>query len=332
MITVGGFNTGIDRAVEAAELRLGAVNRVVNVRALPGGKGAHVALTVAALGVPVRLVGVVDALHGAFVSDFLAARGVEFHGFLVEGEIRSCLAIREDSGRSTEILEPGPAVDETTRREMLAAFCALSAGSEFAILSGSLPKGLDDDTYAALVTGLAGEGIRCLIDADGELLRRAVAARPYLIKPNREEAAGLAGRTLDSVAAAAGCARDLASGGGPRIVLSLGEDGALGLADGEVWHVKPPSVPVANTVGSGDCLLGGLAVGLVSGRSFEAALRLGVACGTANAMSRDTGIVARADVESLLPRLTASRLLPHWPRSNATTDSPPAPAAHGREP
>ena len=63
-----------------------------------------------------------------------------------------------------------------------------------------------------------------------------------------------------------------------------------------------------NPVGSGDCLLGGLAVGLARGASAEEALRLGVACGAANAATPETGFVRREDVEALLPRVTATAI------------------------
>jgi tagatose 6-phosphate kinase len=263
---------------------------------------------------PVRLVGIVDAAHREPFSAFMADRGVEFHGFLVEGGIRTCLAIRENGGRTTEILEPGPEVEEGTRREMLDGFRALCAGAAFAVLSGSVPRGLGEDTYAELVESLARGGVPCLVDASGELLRRAVAARPYLVKPNRQEAEDLGERSIEgpieSAEDAAHWARGVAGPGGPRIVVSLGADGAVGLAGDEAWHVRPPAVPVRNPVGSGDCLLGGLAVALASGCAFPEALRLGVACGTANALSRDTGIASRADVDALLPRLTSTRLEP----------------------
>jgi fructose-1-phosphate kinase PfkB-like protein len=65
---------------------------------------------------------------------------------------------------------------------------------------------------------------------------------------------------------------------------------------------------VENPVGSGDCLLGGMAVGLVREKPFEDVLALGVACGTANAESRDTGFVARADVDALLARVSIAEI------------------------
>jgi tagatose 6-phosphate kinase len=51
-----------------------------------------------------------------------------------------------------------------------------------------------------------------------------------------------------------------------------------------------------------------MAVALARGGSPEEALRLGVACGAANAAAPETGVVRREDVEALLPRVAASAL------------------------
>jgi tagatose 6-phosphate kinase len=46
-----------------------------------------------------------------------------------------------------------------------------------------------------------------------------------------------------------------------------------------------------------------VAVGLARGESLEDLLRLGVACGAANALRAETGGVRREDVEALRPRV-----------------------------
>jgi len=64
MITVAGFNTALDKLVDVDALRPGAMQRASAVRVSFGGKGLHVAQTIAALGERVRLVGLVDAVSG----------------------------------------------------------------------------------------------------------------------------------------------------------------------------------------------------------------------------------------------------------------------------
>jgi fructose-1-phosphate kinase PfkB-like protein len=51
-------NPAIDKRVRANQLRVGAVNRVRDVVPEPGGKAAHVALTLSALGVKPSWIGI----------------------------------------------------------------------------------------------------------------------------------------------------------------------------------------------------------------------------------------------------------------------------------
>ena len=309
MITVGGFNTSVDKTLDVDEMRVGAVNRVRGVRAAPGGKGLHVALTVAALGETVRLVGLIDAGHRAEFEDALGARGVEFDGVESPGGIRTCLVIRDRGGaRITEVLEPGPLMDADARGALESRFLALAAESDLAVLSGSAPPGFEAETYARLVTSLREAGVMCLVDASGDLLRCAVAARPVLVKPNREEAEALLGARIDEIATAGEAARALSARGVATAVVSLGALGAVAARGSRTVHARVPAMEVVNPVGSGDCLLGGMAVALRRGQELDEMLRLGVACGAANAVVGDRGWVRKDDVERVLPRVTVSEI------------------------
>lgn len=303
MITVGGFNTSIDKALEIGELRTGAVNRATAVHAYPGGKGLHVARAVGTLGEPAGLVGIVDESHRAFFTDALTPLGVRFHGVPAAG-VRTCLTIRDAGGtRVTEILEPGPELDGPCRRALCEAFLAHARESAVAILSGSLPRGFADDIYARLATALHDDGVRCLVDASGPSLRAAVDARPFAIKPNRDELESLLDAPVRDVRAAAAAARALGERGIAMVIVSLGADGALLASGGRVCHAIAPAQPAGNTVGSGDCLLAGVAVGLARGLALDEVLRLGVACGTAQTMSPEHGYVRREHVDAVLPQV-----------------------------
>jgi tagatose 6-phosphate kinase len=304
VITVGGFNTSVDKTLDLDLLRPGAVNRVQRVQSWPGGKGLHVALTVAALGEPVRLVGLIDAAHRREFEDALGARGVAFVGVETKGVLRTCLALRDQGGaRITEILEPGPQVDTATREDLCSRFLTLARDSALAVLSGSAPPGFHEGGYGELVASLRSGDIRCLVDASGGLLRRAVEARPFLVKPNREEAEALSGEPIGGPAAAARVARALAARGVALPVVSLGAAGAVAVYEGRAVHAWLSLPGARHPVGAGDCLLGGMAVGLARGQPMEDVLRLGVACGAANTLNAETGWVRREDVDALRPRV-----------------------------
>jgi tagatose 6-phosphate kinase len=225
------------------------------------------------------------------------------------GGLRTCLAVRDQGGaRITEILEPGPELEAATREELRACFVGVARRSALAVLSGSVPPGFDEGVYGDLVSALREDGVRCLVDASGGLLRQAVEARPLLIKPNREEAEALTGEKVDGPPAAARVARALVARGVETVVVSLGAAGAVAASGPRVLHASVPVAGAAHPVGSGDCLLGGVAVALARGEDLEDVLRLGVACGAANTLTPETGWVRREDVETLLPRVSMAQV------------------------
>ena len=63
--------------------------------------------------------------------------------------------------------------------------------------------------------------------------------------------------------------------------------------------LKPPHVQANNPIGSGDAMMAGIATGLLRDRSMLNAVRLGMACGAANAMTLESGFVRLSDVKRL---------------------------------
>jgi 1-phosphofructokinase family hexose kinase len=308
MITVAGFNTAIDRFIHLDALNPGEVHRVRAEQVYPGGKGVHVAQTIAALGERVQLVGLVDVQHRNLICQRMSERGVLFHGVEIAGELRHCLALQDATGSITEILGQGPLLSQAECDALLRNFRRSADESDLVILSGSLPRGLPTTIYAQLIDYVKGIGKRCLVDASGEALRHAVAAKPFTIKPNRDEISQLYGRAIDRLDSAAEAARVLHADDIALPVVSLGALGAVCADDDGVWHAVVELAHSRNSVGSGDCLLAGMAVALERGQSHDEALRLGVACGAANAMHEETGYVRRADVDALMAKVRVERL------------------------
>ena len=308
MITVAGFNTAIDRFIQVDALTPGEVHRVREEKIYPGGKGVHVAQTIAELGERVRLIGLVDQAHEAFIARQLNARGALFHGVAIEGQLRQCLALQEPDGRITEILAQGPQLNPIEQDALLREFGRSVEDSELMILSGSLPRGFADSLYAGLVEYAHGLGKRCLVDASGEALRHAVDAKPWLVKPNRDEISRLVGYPVTDLPAAEQAVTALRERGVAMPVVSLGELGAVAADESGVLHARLEAARVLNTVGSGDCFLAGMAVAILRKLPLDEALRLAVACGVANAESEETGFARRSHVDALLPRVTVRRL------------------------
>ena len=143
-------------------------------------------------------------------------------------------------------------------------------------------------------------------------MRAGLLARPWLIKPNRQEAEELVGFRLSTAARVVRAARALVARGPQLAVVSMGPEGAVLAcrASGDAWMAHPPAVKTESAVGAGDSLVAGFVVGWLRSRSLVEALRLGVACGSATAMTPGTELCHRKDVQRVLPRVRIARVSP----------------------
>ena len=57
----------------------------------------------------------------------------------------------------------------------------------YVVISGNMPRFINDNFYAQLVITLKEKGVKVVLDTDGPALRKGVSAGPYLIKPNIHE-------------------------------------------------------------------------------------------------------------------------------------------------
>jgi len=91
--------------------------------------------------------------------------------------------------------------------------------------------------------------------------------------------------------------------------ITAGADG-LYLTKGETTiHAKCTIEKVHSATGSGDCLLAGLAVSFKRGLSLEEMAQLGAACGSANCMREDLGMIYKSDVEELVKKMEVTPLI-----------------------
>jgi 6-phosphofructokinase 2 len=83
------------------------------------------------------------------------------------------------------------------------------------------------------------------------------------------------------------------------VVLSLGPSGAILATAAGTERLWSPSVRIQSRVGAGDSMLGGLILALSRGMMLSAAVRYGIAAGTAATLNPGTQLCSREDTERL---------------------------------
>jgi 1-phosphofructokinase family hexose kinase len=296
-------NPAIDKRLTIASLLRGGVNRAQTAKDHAGGKAAHVAMVLQTLGAKPHWIGTCGRANGEELLDGLAALGIEATGCATKEPTRTNLEIIEDDGTVTEVLEPGisPSSSEWAEfEEDCKGQFAQGAKRLSVIFSGSLPQGADPGFYARLMR-LAGEfGCRTFLDTSGEPLRLGLAAKPFFVKPNRDEVSRLLDMPVTSLATAIAAIRELLGRGAQSAALSVGAAGLLFCAGADTPVFFAPALPVKirSTVGCGDSALAGFAMGMASNFSPQETLQLAAACAAANCVADSPGAARAEDIKS----------------------------------
>jgi fructose-1-phosphate kinase PfkB-like protein len=160
--------------------------------------------------------------------------------------------------------------------------------------------GVELDWFRRLVTDLLADGRTIFIDTSGAPLRTALHLPVALIKINAHELGDALGRPIANAEQALIAGQEILERGPQAVIVTLGKDGAIAVDRTGAWSANTQPITVVSPVGSGDAVLTGAASILLRGGSLSEALRLGVACGAANALTLGGGIVQLSDLEWLL--------------------------------
>ncbi|WP_395574231.1 1-phosphofructokinase family hexose kinase [Streptomyces sp. BK79] len=293
------LNTALDLTYRVPRLRPHASHRVTEVTERPGGKGLNVARVLAALGHEVTVTGFAGGATGDAVRAGLAgAHGVVDALVPVAGQTRRTVAVVDQrTGDTTQLNEPGPVVAPAEWNAFQDVYEDLLTGAAAVALCGSLPPGVPVGAYAGLVRAARAAGVPVLLDTSGEPLRRGVAARPDLVKPNAQELAELTGAHEPLRAAQAARRR-----GARSVVASLGAEGLLAVTPEGRWRAAPPAHVHGNPTGAGDSAVAGLLSGLVENLPWPERLSRAVALSAATVLAPVAGEFDRGAYEELLGR------------------------------
>ena len=297
-------NPAVDKTLFVDRLAIDDVNRYEETELDPAGKGINVSRVAHRLGWPTIAFGFLAGEIGIIAQRALDNEGVPHQFVPVPGQTRLNVTVVERSkATATSLYGPGPPVASAhlATLEGLIEFW-LQAG-QVLVLAGSLPPGAPPNLHATYIHLAGSKGVKTILDADGDALRLGVEARPYLIKPNREEAQRLLGRELPTMSAVIEGARELVRSGIAVVVISMGADGVICAQGDQIWQALPPTVERRSTVGSGDSLVAGMAVALARGDSIAEGLRLGSAAGAATAMTSGTALGTADEISALLPKV-----------------------------
>ena len=301
MILTVTLNTALDITYRVRGLRPHTSHRVTEVVERPGGKGLNVARVLAALGHEVAVTGFVGGATGRALREQLADTPDVVDALVpVCGPTRRTIAVVDTAaGDTTQLNEPGPSITPAEWSAFQEAYEDLLRSASAVALCGSLPPGVPVGAYAQLVRTARALAVPVLLDTSGEPLRRGIAARPDIVKPNADELAELTGSHDPSQAT-----RDARRRGAHSVVASLGAEGLLARTPDGDWHAAPPRAVRGNPTGAGDSVVAGLLSGLVERLPWPERLSRAVALSAASVLAPVAGEFDRSAYEELVNHVT----------------------------
>ena len=174
------------------------------------------------------------------------------------------------------------------------------------ILAGSIPSTLKEDLYERIMEHVKDNNVKVVVDATKKLLLNVLKYNPFLIKPNNHELEEIFNVKLDTVEDIIFYAKKLQDMGARNVLISRGKDGALLITEnGEVLISNVAKGNVINSVGAGDSMVAGFVAGYLNSNSYEEALKLGSASGSATAFSSD--LAKREFIDELIKEIKIER-------------------------
>lgn len=324
MILTVTLNTALDITYRTPALTPHATNRVAEVAERPGGKGLNVARVLAALGHETVVTGFAGGRTGDALRELLAAESPADALVGIGGTTRRTIAVVDEAtGDTTQLNEPGPTVTPAEWAAFLTSYEGLAARADAVALCGSLPPGIHVGAYAELVRLARAAGLPVLLDTSGEPLRRGIAARPDIVKPNADELAQLTGSREPLRATG-----DARRRGGRAVIASLGAAGMLAATPDGTWRAAPPTAVRGNPTGAGDSAVAGLLSGLVERLPWPDRLARAVALSTATVLAPAAGEFDRRAYADLLGQVTVTEHDPRHSPQPSQLSQPPSQPPH----
>ena len=276
------LNTALDCVISEREFEVSGIDSE-SLKTIPAGKGLNVSKALAShkeFSICIGFVGLndkvlFDSISNTFIStDFI----------YVPGKTRKNITISEcKDGLEHHECNPGFTISKEEKIFIKNTIFSHFSPERVIIFSGSLPSGLETDTYKELILEAKENGLITVLDSSSFALKEGIKAGPYIIKPNLEELQSLAGKNLSLDNDLKDFIRELSRENGIEYVLTtLSEKGAIlyirrkdsFIETGVYCDDNFKDRPIISSVGCGDSSLAGFVYGLKMGLSDKEALEL----------------------------------------------------------
>ena len=313
MIYTITFNPALDYTTQVEKFEIGKINRTKSENILAGGKGLNVSIILKRLGIENTALSFIAGFTGKELERKIQQYNIKTDFIEVDkGYTRINVKISSLEKNSliqeseTALNGNGPEITENDIEKLLQKIQNINS-NDIVILSGNIPKCINENIYEIICKELDGKNVKFVVDASQKLLMNCLKYKPFFIKPNKEELEETFNTKIETKEEIIIYAKKLQEKGAKNVLISLGGDGAILLTEkNEVYYSNTPKGQVVNTVGAGDSMVAGFIAGYLKKQNYKEALKLGIASGSATAFS--AGLALKEEIDELLKQITIEKI------------------------
>ena len=296
-ITILSLNPSVDISYEVNQLLCNNKMRSAQTNYYPGGNGINVARSLKELQLPFSCYNIIGGEIGSLLLRLLGNEFADSHHYYsVDGETRLNAIVQEKNPPGQyEVDSIGPEIPQHISKKILDDFIN-SSKNTIAVLTGSIPPGVDETVYQTLTDKLVQQNCKVVVDANGKELLHVMNSKPYLLRLNRYVLESIVKRRLEQAEDVAEAAREIQLKGAQNVCVTLGQQGALLVSQNNSLFCNAPKMRIKSTVGCGDSTISGMVSAIYQNKTAEEILRFGIICASSTASHHGTELFDYSEV------------------------------------
>jgi len=299
-------NPAIDMNYTAESYEPFKVNRTTNIEYSPNGKGVNVSIVLNHYGVESKVLGFFGGFTGKYIVDELQKKDIEVKPFEIDEATRINVFIDTEDKKEFKYVNKGPFVPRETQENLL-NYIKKSEDCSYLIISGSLPKSIDEHYYDEILEICNKRDINIILDISSRKLKDLLKYKPLLIKPNDEEVKEIFGLSINNEKDVVDILKYLKEEGAQNILLTLGEKGMYFYNGDKIYYCNAPDISLVSSACAGDSALSAFLSEWLKGNDISYALKKSSATGGNVAESR--GIGTLSEVNNYIKKLEVREVI-----------------------
>lgn len=298
------LNPCIDLTITIEEFLYGGTNKVIKTKKDISGKGINTSIVLDNCGLENIAAGFSFTRDSEQLAECLKKKNIKTYLIQIPGELRTNVKVFDNSKKvMSEFNDKGTYVEEKYCEKLLELLKNLMESADILIVSGSVPPGVSQEIYRTTAEIANSYGVKVIVDASGELLTKAIKAKPFLIKPNEDELRSTFNLSAETEEEIIEAANRIIMEGVNYVCVSRGSKGAVLISKDTIYSAKSMSVEIKGIQGAGDSMIAGICYAIKHGLNESDYLRYAVAAATGSLLHEGTQLCEKAELLDLVNRV-----------------------------